>query len=396
MSEEVKGLFQSFFAGSVAADHPLSDTHPILAAPTMANHFNVVKVAIKTLACFKLEDTCFEFDSSFIMPEAATEIKNLSRLKQKHGNALLSVFGHADPTGNEDYNKKLSGQRALAMYSLLIRDVSSWETLNRANTWGIKAIQQMLGAAGHDAGIVDGVLGEKTRGAIKDFQMTKSLVVDGVAGPTTRRELYKVYMDTIAQDESGKPFKLEKKDFLAKGIGKDLKGDIQGCGEFNPLFLFSNADKTEFDKKENESIRNGRNMPNRRVMILLFKPGTQIDSTKWPCPSVIEGVAGCKKRFFSDGEERMQNSEEEREFSKTKDTFACRFYQRLQNTSPCEKIITTAGFATWEVTPVKLLLSSDEILLPEIEVDSDPSAIAADNPRAPTLRQGGFDLWPTE
>jgi hypothetical protein len=32
----------------------------------------------------------------------------------------------------------------------------------------------------------------------------------------------------------------------------------------------------------------------------------------------------------------MRLPDERREFSKTKDTFACRFYDRLSNTSPCE------------------------------------------------------------
>ncbi|MFL6393019.1 MAG: hypothetical protein ACJ71E_13345, partial [Nitrososphaeraceae archaeon] len=77
----------------------------------------------------------------------------------------------------------------------------------------------------------------------------------------------------------------------------------------------------------------------RRVMILLFRPGTEIDPTRWPCPTVKEGTAGCRARFFSDGDTRRQNTGTEREFSRTKDTFGCRFYDRISNTSPCESLL---------------------------------------------------------
>jgi hypothetical protein len=74
-------------------------------------------------------------------------------------------------------------------------------------------------------------------------------------------------------------------------------------------------------------------------MILLFGAGSEIDPAKWPCPTVKEGVTGCKARFFSDGEQRRKNTADEREFAKTKDTFACRFYQRLLVASPCERVL---------------------------------------------------------
>ncbi len=41
--------------------------------------------------------------------------------------------------------------------------------------------------------------------------------------------------------------------------------------------------------------------------------------------------------LFSDGEKRRSNQAERREFQKTKDTFACRFYQRMVEDSPCER-----------------------------------------------------------
>jgi Putative peptidoglycan binding domain len=225
------------------------------------------------------------------------------------------------------------------MYGLLIRDVDIWEKLNTENNWGVKASQTMLNTVGHDAGSADGKMSEQTRNAVTAFQSSKGLGVDGIVGPNTRKELFAAYMDAICKDGNRQPFKLEKTDFLAQGKGKDLKGDIQGCSEFNPSLLFSKAEKAELDQKDNKSKRDRKNQTNRRVMILLFKPGTEIEPSKWPCPTVKEGVAGCKVRFFSDGEKRRLNTEEERKFDKTKNTFACRFYHRMLETSPCEGVV---------------------------------------------------------
>ena len=64
----------------------------------------------------------------------------------------LSIFGHADPVGNDDYNKQLSGRRATAIYGLLTRDTHLWEELYSHSfgndKWGVKAIQIMLAELG--------------------------------------------------------------------------------------------------------------------------------------------------------------------------------------------------------------------------------------------------------
>ncbi len=87
--------------------------------------------------------------------------------------------------------------------------------------------------------------------------------------------------------------------------------------------------------------RNDANAPNRRVMVLLFRPGSRVIPNKWPCPRADEGTLGCRKRFWSDGEKRrgLHLPDEDRKFEKTKDTFACGFYQRLSDGSPCERIL---------------------------------------------------------
>lgn len=53
----------------------------------------------------------------------------------------------------------------------------------------VKAIQQALKNAGFDPGPIDGIKGTKTIAAIKAFQKSKGLVVDGIVGPKTTAAL---------------------------------------------------------------------------------------------------------------------------------------------------------------------------------------------------------------
>src|SRR5262249_16027673 len=160
--------------------------------------------------------------------------------------------------------------------------------------------------------------------------------------------------------------------FLARGEDKDLKGDVQGCSEFNPLLIFSQSKQRQFDQPANHKARNQANKPNRRVVVLLFRPGSRVDPARWPCPRTKEATSDCRKRFFSDFGKGLANGPADVEFEKTKDTFACRFYDRLVKSSPCEIIVVPAQFATWDVQPVKSLPASDEGLPPGVEIKPDP------------------------
>lgn len=46
-------------------------------------------------------------------------------------------------------------------------------------------IQSALEVLGYNVGPVDGIVGTRTRAAIKDFQAKEGLKVDGIAGPKT-------------------------------------------------------------------------------------------------------------------------------------------------------------------------------------------------------------------
>jgi hypothetical protein len=355
-----KGSIHSASIGGVIGNHPTPDAFQLLVAPSTADESNTARLRLIPIACFRIDDVRFKFDSSFVLPDAKAEMNAFTDLRKKDPRVLgapISVFGHADPSfqGNfelgsstansgDEYNKTLSGRRAIAIYAMLIRDPSFWNTLFSnhlgADVWGEDAIRIMLDAT--DAAGGGSSSGGSSQNSSGSAQNSRARDVAHDSGQ--REQLFLKYMNLLCGE-----LKLDKStDFLARGAGPDQKGDVQGCSRFNPLLLFSSEDEARFKKafadKDATVLRGERdpnNSHNRRVMILVFRKGSQILPAKWPCPTYKEGPAACKKRFFSDGDTRRSThtSGAERKFDDTRDTFACRFYQRISDNTPCEAII---------------------------------------------------------
>jgi hypothetical protein len=342
MSEPAEPTIHHSSEGAIAAAHPeRPGTVTAAVAPATEGQRNTFRLRLVPKACWKIEDLRFEFDSSFLLPEAAPEMRALHDLIEGHKRGdekpPLSLFGHADPSGKDEYNKKLSGRRATAVYAALTRRADLWERLfskpEGGDTWGLRHEQLMLAAVGHSPGSADGVSGKATTDAVKAFQGEQGLKADGVVGSKTREKLFLAYMDFLC----GADFKLEKTDFLGRGVDGEGKADYQGCSEFNPLLLLSKEENSKLSKAGHKAERDRLNAPNRRVMAFLFFPGRVVVPDDWPCPRAAEDGKGCKARFFADGEQRRAPGDERREFAKTPDTFACRFYHRFATDSPCER-----------------------------------------------------------
>ena len=405
-SRSVHGASDGVTAGTHSAPGPLC----VFAAPSTGEEFNRVRAAIFPIACFKLESMRFDFESSVVLPELRREMPILAQLLADHTEPdnlkrtpPLSIFGHADPVGDDDLNKALSGRRAAAIYGLVTRRVEVWEDLYKTGStggagkfvraaagdvWGIRSIQIVLNALPPDhfapssaasSGVpsqasgappiqqpplrpleLTGQLDSATRDRVRSFQAgpkgaADGLATDGDPGAATRKTLFLAYMEFICVDSRNIPFKIDARTgFLAENADPEGKGDFQGCSEFNPVLLFSKSAKAKFDVDQNKTGRNASNASNRRVMVLLFRPGAKITAQLWPCPRSKEGTAGCRKRFWSDGEKRRSNSDEERRFDKTHDTFACRFYQRLLTNSPCESVLALVRIRLFDDTAAPL------------------------------------------
>ena len=406
---EVEAHPEATFAVAVAPGDPADDSL-----------FNSLRPGIVSIACFRLNDSHFDFDSSFIVPETRTDLIRLGEMRADYQDSPASIFGHADPVGTDAYNKTLSGNRAHAFHALLTRDTDAWEHLFNEHSWGLKSSQTILkflrdeglsnapseeaagdSESGADDGAsdvpptgsaedtepvdptefeVDGKNSKEWKAAVSKFQDEQSLHVDGVAGPDTRKRLYEMYMAALCVDMAGTPFKFEPTDFLGKGKDKKGKAAFQGCSEFNPILILSKSDDDTLPKED----RNSKNAPNRRVVLYFFQPGLEIEVDKWPCPRVNEGSAGCRKRFWSDHEKRRkQEPDKARAYARqpslglegTRDTFACRFYDRLARHSPCE-----AGVDEWLL---QLLLPNEEQKKAEGGEGSEPDAGEAKQPPPP-------------
>jgi outer membrane protein OmpA-like peptidoglycan-associated protein len=236
-----------------------------------------------------LEDVTFQTGKSFPRPAQATSLKGLGAAvkawREKHSDAKVAVFGHADAVGKEQDNKTLSERRARAIHAFLAKEPKTWEALYGEEKWGLATTQELLAHLGHPPGAIDGVDGPKTQGAVKDFQGKKGLKVDGQAGPDTREALYLAYMEACDSPAS-----------KAKEFDSIDGNPHAGCSEFNL------AQKTD-----------GACEPNRRVTALLLKSNKNFP-IQYPCKQ--GDISPCRKQADRKGERKHPG-------------FKCLFYDQL-------------------------------------------------------------------
>ena len=365
MGDQATEIAHGITEGGIASSHDVDLDQDALVGPTTDKEFNTIKSAIVPIACWRVDDMRFEFDSSFVTPDIASELTHLTRLRKRLPGALMSVFAHADPVGDDVYNKTLSGRRAMSIYALLTRRVDMWEELFKNpvgnDKWGDASLVTMAGALAlppppkppltPDEKASEFFEDEDRSGAacpifaVDRANQAGEPVVAATAqtdpadraskakkDPAARKELFRAYMDRLC----GPALLPGKEEFLGRGVDAGGKADFQGCSEFNPVLLFSKSEKQELSAPSKKEARDEENSPNRRVLIFFFRKGTRINPQLWPCPRAKEGTAACHKRFWSDADKRRSNQAERREYAKTTDTFACRFYDRLAHASPCE------------------------------------------------------------
>lgn len=115
MGDERTGVIHNSSSGGVAGTHPSAIAHEVFVGSATPDQRNLIKAAIIPVACWRVDDVRFEFGSSFVRPEVAEEIELLIKLRDKYKLEIapqtageppatifppLSIFGHADPVGN--------------------------------------------------------------------------------------------------------------------------------------------------------------------------------------------------------------------------------------------------------------------------------------------------------
>jgi hypothetical protein len=304
-----KGQIIHADAAGVVGEHPEVAPRPFFAAPTLDDDLNALALDLVPIACLNVGDVLFEFDSSVPREDAGLLLAQLPELRRKRASAAgllppIGIFGHTDPSGNDEYNKTLAGRRANAIHALLIHDAKAWDKLFATPFGGDDWSKKM------------------------DLKTIAKKV--GLPPTTSRVALFTAFMKAIV------PEPLQKADFLGRGEDAGGKADFQGCGEFNPLLLLSASDLKTLPKDS----RDAANLIDRRVAVFLFRPGLKVSVKDWPCPRASEGTGGCRKRFFRDAKQRLTpGPERKRHFGPADETFACRFYDRIAGASPCEQFL---------------------------------------------------------
>lgn len=190
----------------------------------------------------------FNTNKAFLLPTAVTGLIQLRQLYAKSSPSELLVVGHADTKGGARFNDALSLERARSVIAYLKDDVDAWLAfydagVDKKKRWG-KAEDRMMLVALPD-------FATKRRGedAVRWFQETRALTVDGKAGPKTRRQLITEYMalDGVS----------------LKDAGRDIEATPHGCGEHFPLDVTgASLDEAPQDAK--------RDPGDRRVELFFF------------------------------------------------------------------------------------------------------------------------------
>lgn len=232
----------------------------------------------------RLAGMFFDTDKCFLLPVAIPGMKRVVETHAEKPAAKLLIIGHTDTSGKDDYNAKLSLERAQAVADYLHEKVDAWEKHfqdpSPAKRWGAREIQLMLKRIQVDGfpfllGEADGKDGPATQAAVRSYQKARRLTVDGIAGPQTRKAMIKDYMGLDGTT-----------------LPADAKVTLHGCGEAFPAAEVEDGAKSPQD---------------RRVEILFFDgeikpppPGEISKKGSKEYPQWVGGITETVELIFAD------------------------------------------------------------------------------------------------
>ena len=258
------------------------------------NKTYTIKVELKKtpppqlIACHSISGTWFDFNKSFLFPQAADTLQSLNKYAKRE-ECKIMLFGHTDDTGDVQDNKALSLRRAQAVYAALTGNSGLWEKNAFREQWGLAYYQVMLAYLGSDfdPGNTWGGETPENQQAITKFQQANSLAVNGELDDNTKNTIIKQYLSQLV------PEKLADNNFA--------KPKVMGCASFNPIAEVK-----------------GKHVDNRRVTVYVFH---EQRIPNFPCRALDPLV--CKTQIFP-GDKRFANG------------FACSFYDSLGEECACD------------------------------------------------------------
>ncbi len=114
-------------------DNQQQELEQDLQAERAADMLNVTRLNGDALKIGVASDASFAVDSATLAPEAQTTFNKIAGVLKDYEKTAIHVVGHTDSSGSDQYNQKLSQQRAEAVAGFLTsRGVNSQRTL----AWG--------------------------------------------------------------------------------------------------------------------------------------------------------------------------------------------------------------------------------------------------------------------
>lgn len=263
------------------------------------------KLKQKSIAILEMEDVHFGHDSVVFLPggirvgdAAIDELSGLSVLRacfqyaRSNPDCRMLVVGHTDTSGGDAYNLKLSDDRALNVLHLMRGDKASWVdlSLEHHQPKDVQATLKWASGLGWptDPGPLDGILGSKSKEAIKEFQSVYNLLfeeeidVDGIVGRQTFTAFFDLFERSLALSLHADPAELNAR----RSSLNLLESGHTGCGEAHPLDALGRD--------------NYRSASNRRVEILFFGPAATVDLGADPTLDAIYKATDYRRHYLSE------------------------------------------------------------------------------------------------
>lgn len=179
-------------------------------------------VIVKPPIVARVLGKAFNTNRSQVLPGAARKMARLRNLLQQRAPTHLLIVGHCDTTGDDAVNDPLSLERAQNTLAFIRDDPEPWLEMYTAQStrrWDRQEDMVMISSA-------RGFSSKDSRQeAVRWFQETRGLKVDGDAGPETRRALITEYM-SLDGDAFGDL--AQSVDFTAHGCGEHFPLDDSG------------------------------------------------------------------------------------------------------------------------------------------------------------------------
>lgn len=122
-----KGALVGAIGGGIAGvavgsymDAQKQDLEKVLASEVQAGSIQIQKVNQNNLLITMTDQTAFDFDSTQIKPGFYTTMDRIANVLVRYGKTHLTIVGHTDNVGSDQYNQTLSERRAKAVNDYLL------------------------------------------------------------------------------------------------------------------------------------------------------------------------------------------------------------------------------------------------------------------------------------